>query len=519
MIDDTRATLERLRRLEHLERTMLALRDARDPHDVLSVAARNLSRDLHRPCTAYELRDGSFRAIAPRDGERATIAPSDLDLDALRVRGVVRFGGDEVVSLDSEGQIRALLLLERAKSAHDDDPKYLRAVASHVSLALSNARAFEQLRRYASEGAALTEAARTILGFTELAPLAASLCRLGLRLVLAEVSAVYVHRDGEFALLSSAAAGGGPTLPQTLPPFAAAARTELRDALGTEVVSVSRIALPGEPLEHGNGGLIVFARTQPFEKGGLRLIETLVTLAALAIRNVELYERATSSARALAESNAFKDDLMAMFAHDFKGPLTVISGFSELLLDVEDPDVRRNAQTIIDQTRRLAKLSDDALALAATQSAGFSLKRATEDIAEFVRAVVVPLDRMGERIVVHAPEGPVLASFDRSRLRHVIDNVVGNALKYSSGIVEIAIGRKSDGVDVAVSDRGIGIPAGEIERVFSRFGRATNARSRGFSGSGVGLYIAKKIVDVHGGRLEVVSQENEGSTFTVFLPD
>jgi signal transduction histidine kinase len=73
-------------------------------------------------------------------------------------------------------------------------------------------------------------------------------------------------------------------------------------------------------------------------------------------------------------------------------------------------------------------------------------------------------------------------------------------------------------VCIAVSDRGIGIPAEDLERIFSRFGRAANARSRGVAGSGVGLYIAKKIVEVHGGHLEVTSTENEGSTFRIILP-
>jgi signal transduction histidine kinase len=71
---------------------------------------------------------------------------------------------------------------------------------------------------------------------------------------------------------------------------------------------------------------------------------------------------------------------------------------------------------------------------------------------------------------------------------------------------------------IEVRDRGIGIPAAEIERVFTRFGRGTNARDRRFSGTGVGLYIARKIVDVHGGRLTVASVEGEGSTFTIGLP-
>jgi signal transduction histidine kinase len=256
----------------------------------------------------------------------------------------------------------------------------------------------------------------------------------------------------------------------------------------------------------------------PFDKPEVRLLETLVTLAALAVRNVDLYEQSTRANQALAESNEFKDDLMAMFAHDFKGPLTVISGFSELLFDSEDPEARRNAETIVEQTRRLAKLSEDALALAATQSAGFSLQRSIADLTAFVCLAVEPLDREGNRVAVQAPFDPVFVSFDRVRLRHVIDNVVGNALKYAAGRVDVRVERLDREVCIAVADRGIGIPAEDLGKIFSRFGRAANARSRGISGSGVGLYIAKKIVEVHGGRIEVSSVENEGSTFRIMLP-
>jgi signal transduction histidine kinase len=104
------------------------------------------------------------------------------------------------------------------------------------------------------------------------------------------------------------------------------------------------------------------------------------------------------------------------------------------------------------------------------------------------------------------------------RLRHAIDNVLGNALKYSAGPIRIRVEEAEREVAIVVADTGIGIPAGDLERIFSRFGRAANARSRGIAGSGVGLYIAKKIVEIHGGRLDVRSTENEGSTFRIVLP-
>ena len=500
---------------------MLSLRDAREASDVLTIAARGLGFDFKRPCVAYDYRDRVFRAVASSEANvvREPFTLGDIDLDTLRRGAITRRGHQDMVGIISDGQIRATLSLENATAPLDpEDTRYLRALAAHVSLALANALAFDQLRRYAAEGAALTEAARTILGFSELGPLATALCKLAARLLGTDLACVYGRRDGALRQIAVAVSRPELVAPESLPDDETLALAALREAFGDAAVVASSIALPSDDHKSDARGMLVFSRAARFERGDLRLIETFKNLAALAIRNVDLYEQSVRANRQLAESNAFKDDLMAMFAHDFKGPLTVISGFSELMLDTDDASLKRSAETIVEQTKRLAKLSDDALALAATQSAGFSLQRSRSDITEFVRSVAVPLDRDRTRIEIVAPVAPAIASFDRSRLRHVIDNVVGNALKYSMGPVRIAIEVVPGETRVMVSDRGIGIPEAEREFVFARFGRGTNARSRGISGSGVGLYIAKKIVDVHAGRLEVTSVENEGSTFTIVLP-
>jgi signal transduction histidine kinase len=519
MIENKPATLDRLRRAEGLERTMLALRDARDSLDVLAIVARGIGRDLRRTCSAFEFRGGHFRnAIAPNPAGKLPPALQSADTEALRHHVLVPYAGDMVLGVASDGQLRAAFVLEgNGDPLEDEETKYLRALAAHVSLALSNALAFEQLRRYAAEGAALTEAARTILGYTALEPLADSLCRLALRLVFAERACIFAMGPDGLERVAFAAAREEFAPPEDVDLAGGDGSSALAMAFGGAALIVTRLRLPGaEPGPEHNGFLVV-SRTAPFERSDSRVIETLKSLAALAMRNVDLYEQTSRANQALAESNAFKDDLMAMFAHDFKGPLTVISGFSELMIDAEDAAVRHGAETIVEQTRRLAKLSDDALALAATQSAGFSLSRSQHDLTEFVRGVVAPLDRE-ERVQFDAPEEPALVSFDRMRLRHAIENVVGNALKYASGPINIALRAGPDEVRVEVADRGIGVPPGELDKIFSRFGRGTNARSRGIGGSGVGLYIAKKIVEVHGGRLEVASVENEGSTFSIVLP-
>jgi signal transduction histidine kinase len=166
----------------------------------------------------------------------------------------------------------------------------------------------------------------------------------------------------------------------------------------------------------------------------------------------------------------------------------------------------------------LAKLSEDALALASTQSAGFSLSRKLADLVAFVSDAVRDANAGTGRVEFAAGAEAVPVRFDASRLRHALENLLGNALKYSSGAVVVRVDADATEARIEVRDRGIGIPAAEIERVFTRFGRGTNARDRRFSGTGVGLYIARKIVDVHGGRLTVASVEGEGSTFTIGLP-
>jgi signal transduction histidine kinase len=265
--------------------------------------------------------------------------------------------------------------------------------------------------------------------------------------------------------------------------------------------------------------LIVVMRPLPLDKGDQRLLDALVSLAALAVRNVELYEQSARANRALEESNTFKDDLMAMFAHDFKGPLTVIYGHAELLIeDGLATEGKTSAEAILGQTRRLAKLADDALALAATQSAGFSLKRTQNDLGAFVAEAAADADAGKGRIAVGAPVDRLIASFDETRLRYALDSLLGNALKYSTGAVRVTLDAGAGEATVRIADDGIGIPAAEMDRIFTRFGRASNARERRFAGSGVGLYIARKIAEVHGGRLTASSVEGEGSTFTLTLP-
>jgi signal transduction histidine kinase len=238
----------------------------------------------------------------------------------------------------------------------------------------------------------------------------------------------------------------------------------------------------------------------------------------LALSGALGFERIQQLARALSESNEFKDDLLAMLAHDFKGPLTVILGYCELLLETAPAEMHEELETIYSQTQRLVRLSEDAVALAQTQVGGFPLDCAVVDLRRIVAESAKAHNRGHDRIRVVAPPEPIYVSLDAARFNHVLDNLLMNALKYSQDEVIVKLSAGEANASIAVSDRGIGIPAPELGTVFARFGRASNARRKGISGSGVGLYVSRKIAEVHGGSIAVQSKEGEGSTFTVTLP-
>jgi signal transduction histidine kinase len=156
--------------------------------------------------------------------------------------------------------------------------------------------------------------------------------------------------------------------------------------------------------------------------------------------------------------------------------------------------------------------------LAQTQAEGFSLSRTIVDLGEFVRECVEASAPNSPRVEVEVPADVVPVELDPQRFRHVIDNLVSNALKYSSDTARIVVRVDGKRAFIEVIDQGIGVPEEELAMVFTRFGRASNARRKGVAGSGIGLYVAKKIVEVHRGTLAVRSKENQGSTFTVSLP-
>lgn len=213
-----------------------------------------------------------------------------------------------------------------------------------------------------------------------------------------------------------------------------------------------------------------------------------------------------------------QEDFLAMASHDLRSPVTVLRGRAQLMRRRKSYD-EAAIEVILEQAQRIDRLVSDLQSVVQLEASEFKLHRGAVDLAKLAREAVARVTAQGKaRIALEAPPEPIVGDWDRDRLAQVFDNLLGNAVKYTppdTGI-SIRIGAADGEATFTVADRGPGIPGEALPRLFDRFYRAD--QSGRSSGMGLGLYIARMLVEAHGGRIAVESREGEGSAFTVTLP-
>jgi len=228
----------------------------------------------------------------------------------------------------------------------------------------------------------------------------------------------------------------------------------------------------------------------------------------------------------LRELDRLKDEFVSLVSHELRTPLTSIRGYIELLLEDGDDvgaDQRRYLEIVDRNSERLLELVSDLLFLAEIEAGKLGIERSQVDLSKIVEECIETsspvADAHGIELNAKVDRVPRLQG-DRARLAQVLDNLVSNGLKFtpSGGRVEVRLSAQDGAAILEVEDTGLGIPVDEQERLFERFFRSSNAAENAIPGTGLGLTITKAIVERHGGRIEVDSAENTGTTVRVSLP-
>jgi signal transduction histidine kinase/GAF domain-containing protein len=229
---------------------------------------------------------------------------------------------------------------------------------------------------------------------------------------------------------------------------------------------------------------------------------------------------------ALQELDRKKDEFLSVASHELRTPLTTIKGYTQLLSqtaeDLPGADRSTYLNAVLGEIERMMGLITELLDVSRIETNRLQVDRQPIRWLEFLqrRASAFRVQNASRTITFEPTLPETLLLVDPDRMRQVIDNLLSNAIKYSPDTSEIEIHAAIEDRSMLTSviDRGIGIPKDEIPRLFERFHRARNVSSRYYGGLGLGLYIAKAIVEAHSGGIFVVSEEGQGATFTVRLP-
>ncbi len=278
----------------------------------------------------------------------------------------------------------------------------------------------------------------------------------------------------------------------------------------------------------------------------IRVIRTLADELVIAIQNAlsveeikelngHLEQRIDAATKELRASNAqlqrldeAKDEFISMASHQLRTPLTSIKGYISMLMEGDVGKVTSEQKHLLNEafvsSERMVRLIGDFLNVSRLQTGKFVIDKHPVDLALLVQHEIDGLSAnasaRGMKFVYKKPKNIPMLELDENKIQQVVMNFSDNAIYYSKdkGTITISLKKVPGFVEFKVVDKGIGVPKEEQEQLFNKFFRATNARRARPDGTGVGLFLAKKVIDDHGGRVIFESKEGKGSTFGFMLP-
>ena len=279
----------------------------------------------------------------------------------------------------------------------------------------------------------------------------------------------------------------------------------------------------------GPVGALVVRRREPgeFPKNTVDLLQTFAAQSALAIQNARLFSEIGQKSQQLEVASQHKSQFLANMSHELRTPLNAVLGYTELILDSIYGEVPEKARTTLERIqsngRHLLGLINDVLDLSKIEAGQLTLSLADYSIKGVVHNVYGAVESLATSknlaLKVELPKDLPPAHGDERRLTQVLLNLVGNAIKFTdTGEVAIRTSIANGSFTVAVHDTGPGIAERDQGKIFEEFQQADSSITKQKGGTGLGLAIAKRIIEMHGGRLWVESELGHGSTFAFTVP-
>ncbi|QWR77441.1 sensor histidine kinase [Candidatus Magnetomonas plexicatena] len=257
-------------------------------------------------------------------------------------------------------------------------------------------------------------------------------------------------------------------------------------------------------------------------------IDSMAAIAyniAIAIKNKQAEEKLVKAKEEAEEANRLKSEFLDVMSHELRTPLTVMLGNIPLLKDVEtlpEPEeIAEIAVDIEDSGKHLLALINDLLDFSKLEAEKMNLYREAVSVSDVINEVVTSLNKMaaGKSIPIEADTEDMEIYGDRIRIKQILYNLLGNALKFTdSGKITVSVKAENDLAYVSVADTGIGMKEKDLEVIFDKFRQVDGSVTRAAGGTGLGLAITKKLVEMHGGTIEVKSEYQKGSVFIFTVP-
>ncbi|OGK40943.1 hypothetical protein A3A46_04015 [Candidatus Roizmanbacteria bacterium RIFCSPLOWO2_01_FULL_37_13] len=316
------------------------------------------------------------------------------------------------------------------------------------------------------------------------------------------------------------------------PPFTKEQAVEMQKIVGIKTSLAYPVLSKNKSL-----GILIFSMTKnenEVSKEEKDLIQGFTDVVGLAVQNAQLYTKLEHTTEKLNRANVklkqldeLKDEFVSLASHELRTPMTAIKSYLWMVLNKSqnlDPQMRSYLDIASQETEHLIKLVQNMLTISRIESQRLELTLQNLDLFEIVKLVYNTLKIKADEkhltfTLLPYPE-KVIVNADKEKLSEVFENIIGNALKYTpdNGNISIHFTTEKNKAGVHVTDSGPGISEKDLKKLFQKFGRLEEAKQSRTSGTGLGLYISKQIVELHKGSIKIESEVGKGTTFSVYLP-